>query len=243
MIKFFRKIRQNLLSEGKTGKYLKYAIGEILLVVIGILIAIQINEWNNNRIQKESDYQLIGALIADLKLKDQEILSDLKFAASVIEDTDNIIDFWAKNKRIDSASLKRTIQILGLDRASFDAKSPVLESLNSSDFWERLPDSLLRQTDDVYRRRLTAVKASYSKIIEYSTECKFRFLIPNGLSDTSLTLKEMQDIINRNDVAFISYVEVFRGGLFLLIQRFEGTSKDINELIETLNIYQSKMKK
>jgi hypothetical protein len=41
MIKFFRKIRQNLLSEGKTGAYLKYALGEIVLVVIGILIALQ----------------------------------------------------------------------------------------------------------------------------------------------------------------------------------------------------------
>ena len=49
MIKFFRKIRQNLLSEGKTGKYFKYAIGEIILVVIGILIALQINNWNEKR--------------------------------------------------------------------------------------------------------------------------------------------------------------------------------------------------
>jgi len=49
MIKFFQKIRQNLLSEGKTGKYLKYALGEIILVVIGILIALQINNWNENR--------------------------------------------------------------------------------------------------------------------------------------------------------------------------------------------------
>ena len=49
MIKFFRKIRQNLLVENKTGKYLKYAIGEIVLVVIGILIALQINNWNENR--------------------------------------------------------------------------------------------------------------------------------------------------------------------------------------------------
>jgi hypothetical protein len=46
MIKFFRKIRQNSLIENKTGKYLKYAIGEIILVVIGILIALQINNWN-----------------------------------------------------------------------------------------------------------------------------------------------------------------------------------------------------
>ena len=49
MIKFFRNIRQNLLNEGKTSKYLKYAIGEIILVVIGILIALQINNWNENR--------------------------------------------------------------------------------------------------------------------------------------------------------------------------------------------------
>jgi len=49
MIKFFRNIRQNLLNEGKTSKYLKYAIGEIVLVVIGILIALSINNWNDQR--------------------------------------------------------------------------------------------------------------------------------------------------------------------------------------------------
>ena len=49
MIKFFRKIRQKLLSENKFNRYLLYAIGEIVLVVIGILIALQINNWNENR--------------------------------------------------------------------------------------------------------------------------------------------------------------------------------------------------
>ena len=48
MIKFFRKIRQNLLNEGKTAKYFKYAIGEIVLVVIGILIALQVNTWKED---------------------------------------------------------------------------------------------------------------------------------------------------------------------------------------------------
>ncbi len=59
MIKFFRKIRQNLLSEGKTGKYLKYAIGEIILVVIGILIALQVNNWNQDRlnVKAAADYE------------------------------------------------------------------------------------------------------------------------------------------------------------------------------------------
>jgi len=49
MIKFFRKIRYNLMSENKTGKYLKYAIGEIALVMIGILLALQVNNWNEGR--------------------------------------------------------------------------------------------------------------------------------------------------------------------------------------------------
>ena len=49
MQKFFRKLRQKLLNEGQLQKYLLYAIGEIFLVVIGILIAIQINDWNEDR--------------------------------------------------------------------------------------------------------------------------------------------------------------------------------------------------
>jgi len=52
MIKIFRKLRRQLINEGKTSNYLKYAIGEIILVVVGILIALQINNWNHNRIEK-----------------------------------------------------------------------------------------------------------------------------------------------------------------------------------------------
>lgn len=55
MLKFFRKIRKNLLTENKFSKYLFYAIGEILLVVIGILIALQINNWNNGRIERKEE--------------------------------------------------------------------------------------------------------------------------------------------------------------------------------------------
>lgn len=55
MIKLFRKIRQNLINEGKTSKYIKYAIGEIVLVVIGILIALSINNWNENRKDKAKE--------------------------------------------------------------------------------------------------------------------------------------------------------------------------------------------
>ncbi|MBK8390277.1 MAG: hypothetical protein IPL23_13790 [Saprospiraceae bacterium] len=57
MIKLFRNIRQSLLTEGKPARYLKYALGEIVLVVIGILIALQINNWNESR--KSSDQEML----------------------------------------------------------------------------------------------------------------------------------------------------------------------------------------
>ena len=61
MLRFFRKIRRNLIAEGRFSKYLMYAIGEIALVVIGILIALAINNWNENRIiEKREQFYLAG---------------------------------------------------------------------------------------------------------------------------------------------------------------------------------------
>ena len=66
MIKFFRHIRQRLLSESKFSKYLVYAIGEIVLVVIGILIALQINNWNQERINRSRSNGLLQGMVKDL---------------------------------------------------------------------------------------------------------------------------------------------------------------------------------
>jgi hypothetical protein len=77
MIKFFRKIRQKLLSENKFSKYLLYAIGEIILVVIGILIALQVNEWNKERNRAIAEQTIIEQLQADLK-RSQIELEELK---------------------------------------------------------------------------------------------------------------------------------------------------------------------
>ncbi len=75
MIKFFRKIRQNLLMENKTGKYFKYAIGEIILVMIGILLALQVNNWNNNRIEQNEEKEVIAKLHTDFK-ENKKVLKD-----------------------------------------------------------------------------------------------------------------------------------------------------------------------
>ncbi|HCE53559.1 MAG TPA: hypothetical protein DER05_00565 [Lutibacter sp.] len=68
MIKLFRNIRQNLLNEGKTTKYFKYAIGEIVLVVIGILIALQINNWNQERQNRNINNRLLIKIENELQL-------------------------------------------------------------------------------------------------------------------------------------------------------------------------------
>jgi len=72
MIKFFRNIRKSLLMENKTSKYLKYAIGEIVLVVIGILIALQVNNWNQER-KDLKEAELIKQNIHDEFIKNGEL--------------------------------------------------------------------------------------------------------------------------------------------------------------------------
>ena len=73
MIKFFRKIRYNLMSENKTGKYLKYAIGEIVLVMIGILLALQVNNWNEQRKFNSLKKVYVERLINDLQQDSTEV--------------------------------------------------------------------------------------------------------------------------------------------------------------------------
>lgn len=76
MINFYRRIRQQLLATNKLSKYLIYAVGEIILVVIGILIALQINIWNENREQEVLKISYRNALINDLS-SDTLLLSEL----------------------------------------------------------------------------------------------------------------------------------------------------------------------
>ena len=101
MISFFRKIRQKLLSQNRVTRYLVYAIGEIVLVTIGILIALQINTWNEGR--KEKNYLL--KVYAQIR---QDLQADTVKLRISIEDLE------AKNARI-SEIINRTIPITYYD--------------------------------------------------------------------------------------------------------------------------------
>ncbi len=96
MIKFFRKIRHQLLSRNSISKYLLYAIGEIVLVVIGILIALQINNWNENRKDRNKEQVILEQLSEDyhanlnqLELKIATRRRMVRSAFEVLEAIDN----------------------------------------------------------------------------------------------------------------------------------------------------------
>lgn len=103
MIKFFRRIRQNLLAEGKTGKYLKYAIGEIVLVVIGILIALQINNWNERNKESRLENTYIQNVKKDLEAQLSSVENQLVYEQSFIASSQVIIDYLNRNKQPDEA--------------------------------------------------------------------------------------------------------------------------------------------
>ncbi len=85
MIKFFRTIRQKLISEGDIGKYLKYALGEIMLIVLGILIALSINNWNDKRKNNLTESEYYCKLLADFELDKKNIAKLYKESEHKIE--------------------------------------------------------------------------------------------------------------------------------------------------------------
>jgi hypothetical protein len=91
MIKFFKKIGQNLLTENKIGKYLIYAIGEIALVMIGILLALQVNNWNEARHRRTEEISLLIGLRSDLRLKIEEMQKTYGYSNRLHERTTKFI--------------------------------------------------------------------------------------------------------------------------------------------------------
>ena len=132
MIKFFRKIRYDLMEKNNAGKYLKYAIGEIVLVVIGILIALSLNNWNESRKNEIIKQQLIEDLIVELQSSRVIINDAIALGDSLIADGQLYL------KHIGSKEL--TIQIDSLKKLGdfitygipYDLNLPIYEDSKSS---------------------------------------------------------------------------------------------------------------
>ncbi|RNC87996.1 MAG: hypothetical protein ED556_02055 [Winogradskyella sp.] len=130
MIKFFRHIRRSLIQENKMGKYFKYAIGEIVLVMIGILLALQINNWNQNRLNTDLESLYYKRLLDDVREEEQileaiinysnQVTFHAKRAIAVFENSskaadnpvENIIDMYQASQFTDSYSAESTFKEL-----------------------------------------------------------------------------------------------------------------------------------
>jgi hypothetical protein len=149
MIKFFRKIRRNLLSEGKTGKYFKYAIGEIVLVVIGILIAIQLNDLNENRKEHNKESYFLKQLQDDINL-------DIRYLTK----QDTILGFYQSTQEegleilLKAKSVKDILRIDSLFIYSWNNieinKKTYDEMRNTSGIYIIKNKELLNQLNDYY---------------------------------------------------------------------------------------------
>ena len=116
MIRFFRKTRQGLLIENKFGKYLIYAIGEIALVVIGILVALQVNTWNNHRINQTLEIKLLKDLQKDLKTDLKNLSLKIEYDSLFAESNKTLLTSFKNNKLADELKI---LNFKGTDYTSF----------------------------------------------------------------------------------------------------------------------------
>jgi len=172
MIKFFRKIRQNLLMENKTGKYFKYAIGEIILVVIGILIALQINNLNENQKQKSKEIEILTSMSALLEKDQNAIEETIPYNQRIRKSIDIVLEHL-NNDLPYQDSLKYTFGNT-ITFWNYDAKTSVFENLKSEGMNLISNKSLRQEIIDYYDdsgNYATRIQAdNYRKILENASQ-------------------------------------------------------------------------
>ena len=211
MIKFFSKIRQNFISEGKTINYLKYAIGEIALVVIGIMIALTINNWNDQKNNKASEQIYYCRILEDFEL-DKQLIEELKVKADI---------------RIESS--KKTL--LDLDSGAKDkhdiinqfimaARSEVYEPRNAT-FKDLISSGNLKLLNDITLK---------NSLIQYYSELENKKLQLKQNRDE--ITKKIFDLVNTNveigAIQEFEYVHQLLGPEILQILPYNDWTKDKN---------------
>lgn len=131
MITFFRKIRKNLLAENKFSKYLIYAIGEITLLVIGILIALQVNNWNEHRKNINAEKQYYKNIKRQLSDDLVNIKSNIKFNQFYYKKYQYAIQQISENNRSNIDSLGM-VAINLMEYSDFHIESNIYQTLVSS---------------------------------------------------------------------------------------------------------------
>ena len=214
MIKFFRKIRQNMIKENKASKYLLYAIGEIILVVIGILIALSINNWNDELKKADKKDIIIANLISDLE-KD---VNAFKKAEIRNQKSIDFIDNFIKTMKIDNSL--DFINIID-ERYAFYPNSSKYKSIVSTNEIELLDDSTIDKLTDYYEYDYYRLKRWISDLDYHSIEIeKFitNVLPKHPIKNDTIFNKEVIKLLNKKEVYnLLSYSKDGRTGLNALV--------------------------
>lgn len=169
-MKLLRTIRQKLIMKNQNGNYYKYAVGEIILVVLGILIALSINNWNENRKNKKKELVLINNIIEDLGLDLIHINKSLNEVVNQKELVDDLIEKIIDDKK------KLDYEKISLLRFSSDFRP--ISQRNHSESISNLNDDFIRdilqkyflKEDQVLDIFLEYVDIIHNKIRPYLTE-------------------------------------------------------------------------
>ena len=240
MIKFFRKIRQNLLMENKTGKYFKYAIGEIMLVVIGILIALQINNWNQQHQQKTEELKQLKALKLEFEKNALNLDSITKHHIENEDATLRVINATSHYtiKEFDSLYYKATYNY------NFDPSKGIYNSLINSGNIELISNETLKYKLAEIQDIVTDYIDDENNVREYGIKEFFPFVVnqmpynPHRLyKNRTANEKELHHtyfvemINNRVFIEHLSMLSLYRIGVFREGKSVRNEYKNIIALI------------
>jgi hypothetical protein len=239
MIKLYRNIRKNLLNEGKTTKYFKYAIGEIILVVIGILIALQINTWNQEHQERNAE----KAMIADLKatlLNTESQLEELGFSYERnLERMDFVINHLKSRLPLDDQLRRGFIHIEGYTEPLFEIGIYENFKINSLHLIQN--DSLKTAIIQFYDAQLPAISDNLTHNIEsIATTTLIPLNVQNfTYSGIVMTPNNYEGLLdNQQYLNAISYVRGIKGFALEEIRKFHLKSK---LLIDSVTTYQNQL--
>ena len=195
MIKFFRRIRFELMEKNKMGKYLKYAIGEIFLVVIGILIALQINNWNQQRILREQSHQVLLNLREEINESKTELVKAIVFLNKRVDqrleylnNTNSNLSDSEKIKKISSMMFFYTERLkLPITESELGPNKKIIQ-------WPELTKSMqnLYESIEYYNKGIEYIENDiHNNILPYSVKqgVIIDLMVSNGMLKTQDYLK------------------------------------------------------
>lgn len=145
MINFVRKIRQNLLLEGKTRKYLKYAFGEIVLVMVGILLALQVTNWNNQRLERLREQ----AILKNLQIDFQNNIANLETASASFEvayqASVDLLEIIKGDQQINPEEVEHLVDIIVNKTMSYDLITGSINEIFNTGSLNLIQDSALKK--------------------------------------------------------------------------------------------------